>query len=255
MKPELVKKIKSQFGLNIYETKVWLALLSKGIASAGEIAKISEIPRSRTYDVLESLEKMGFAISKIGKPVKYIAVKPNLVIEKIKRDEMQKVSEKIDVLSNIKDTAEYKELESLFNTKTQLINKNEFSGTINGRLNLNSHILELVEDAKKEISICMPASFVSEKARVFSNLLKKAKESGIKLNIALSGSAEEIKKINEKFSIKAKQTNIDAFFFIKDSNEILFMLDKNTGENQSAIWLNSDFFVPAISNLFKTAVK
>jgi len=80
MKPELVKRIKEFFGLNIYETKVWLALLSKGIASAGEVADLSGVPRSRTYDVIESLEKAGFAIVKIGKPVKYIAVKPTEVI-------------------------------------------------------------------------------------------------------------------------------------------------------------------------------
>ena len=81
IKQELVKRIKEFFNLNIYETKVWLALLSKGIASAGEIAEISGVPRSRTYDVLESLEKRGFAIVKIGKPVKYISVKPTEVIE------------------------------------------------------------------------------------------------------------------------------------------------------------------------------
>ena len=84
IKPELVKKIRSHFNLNIYETKVWLALLSKGVASAGEIAEMSGVPRSRTYDVLESLEKAGFAISKLGKPVKYIAVKPTTVVEKTK---------------------------------------------------------------------------------------------------------------------------------------------------------------------------
>ena len=48
VKPELVKQIKEYFNLNIYETKVWIALLSKGIASAGEIAELSGVPRSRT---------------------------------------------------------------------------------------------------------------------------------------------------------------------------------------------------------------
>ena len=72
-KQELVKKIKEYFNLNIYETKVWLALLSKGVASAGEVAELSGVPRSRTYDVLESLEKQGFAMMKLGKPVKYIS--------------------------------------------------------------------------------------------------------------------------------------------------------------------------------------
>src|SRR3989339_520728 len=70
LKQDLIGKIKDYFDLNIYETKVWLALLGKGIASAGEVASISRVPRSRTYDVLESLEKKGFAIVKIGNTVK-----------------------------------------------------------------------------------------------------------------------------------------------------------------------------------------
>ena len=83
VKPDMVKKVKEYFNLNIYETKVWLALLSKGIVTAGETAELSGVPRSRTYDVLESLEKRWFAIVKFGKPVKYIAVDPNAVLEKM----------------------------------------------------------------------------------------------------------------------------------------------------------------------------
>ena len=103
-KPELVKRVRDYFNLNIYETKVWLALLSKGIASAGEIAELSGVPRSRTYDVLESLEKRGFAITKIGKPVKYISVKPTEVIEKMKSKTMHEANEKVKSLSGLKDT-------------------------------------------------------------------------------------------------------------------------------------------------------
>ncbi|MDO8517120.1 MAG: helix-turn-helix domain-containing protein, partial [Nanoarchaeota archaeon] len=51
LKNELTNKIKGYFDLNIYETKVWIALLQKGISTAGEIAEISGVPRSRTYDV------------------------------------------------------------------------------------------------------------------------------------------------------------------------------------------------------------
>ena len=58
---DLIKKVKYHFALNIYESKVWVALISKSIASVGEIAEISGVPRSRVYDVLESLEKKGRA--------------------------------------------------------------------------------------------------------------------------------------------------------------------------------------------------
>ena len=76
IKQELINKIKDYFDLNIYEVKIWTALLSRGIAAAGELSDISNVPRSRSYDVLESLEKKGFVMMKLGKPIKYIAVQP-----------------------------------------------------------------------------------------------------------------------------------------------------------------------------------
>ena len=54
VKEEFLKKLRSSFDLNIYEVKIWTALLSKGIATAGELSDISDVPRSRCYDVLET---------------------------------------------------------------------------------------------------------------------------------------------------------------------------------------------------------
>ena len=131
VKQELVRKIKDYFDLNIYETKVWLALLTKGIVSAGEAAELSGVPRSRTYDVLESMEKRGFAIVKIGKPVKYIAVEPNTILEKMKTSVMGDAHDRVKSLSNLKNTAEYTELEQLHKTgispiKTEEVSAEEF---------------------------------------------------------------------------------------------------------------------------------
>src|SRR4030042_5473164 len=130
---DLVHKIKDYFDLNIYETKVWLALLGKGVASAGEIAEISGVPRSRTYDVLEGLEKQGFAIMKLGKPVKYIAVKPNVIIEKLKSNTIKNADEKIKILGDLKETKEYTELEQLYDVGIQPIRHEDISGAIKGK--------------------------------------------------------------------------------------------------------------------------
>ena len=153
LKPELVKKIKIYFDLNIYETKVWLALLSKGISSAGEIAEISNVPRSRTYDVLESLEKRGFVIQKLGKPVRYIAVKPGIVIEKLKNNTTKFAEERIKTLSGLKDTTEYKELQELHKTGIEPIKNHELSTSIKGRSNLYLQMRAVMESAQNSISI------------------------------------------------------------------------------------------------------
>ena len=86
VKEDFLKKLKVSFNLNIYEVKIWTALLSKGVSSAGELSDISNVPRSRSYDVLESLEKKGFVVMKIGKPIKYLAVEPKEVIERVKKN-------------------------------------------------------------------------------------------------------------------------------------------------------------------------
>ncbi len=255
IKPELVKKIKNHFDLNIYETKVWLALLSKGIASAGEIAEISGVPRSRTYDVLESLEKRGFAISKIGKPVKYLAVNPNSVVEKLKSNAIKIINEKIKVLSNLKDTPEYQELETLHNSKLNSIRKQEISGTLKGGSNINSHIFELIESAKKEVIICSSTKEIFSKIRFFSALFEKLKNRKIRVNLALNGPIQDIKKISERFNVNAIKFPVKSNFFVIDQEQVVLMLAQKENNEDLAIWFNSEFFASALSYLFNIAVK
>ena len=256
IKSELVYQIKEHFNLNIYETKVWIALLGKGIASAGEIAEMSGVPRSRTYDVLESLEKQGFAIMKLGKPVKYIAVKPNVIIEKLKSNTQRHAEEKIKSISKLKETAEYSELEQLYNVGIEPVKHEDISGAIKGRLTIYNHIKEVLENAKKEVIICTSVNELLGKSRFFSLLFDRLKKSSIKIKVALSGDEKEIAKINGKFRIKAKHLDIDARFFIADNDQVLFMiLNSESPEDEIAIWLNTPFFASALSFMFGQAMK
>ena len=255
MSQDIVKKVKDFFELNIYETKVWLALLSKGISSAGEIAEMSGVPRSRTYDVLESLEKQGFAIAKIGKPVKYIAVRPEVVIEKLKRNISYNADERVKTLSNLKDTKEYKELQELHNSGSSPIKQNDLSGIIRGRLNLYSHIREMLENSEKECMICMPALDLESKSRIFSGLFERLKKSGVSVTMALHGTDADIKRVADKFKVKPEKIELSAKFFISDRKQVLFIISGAHEEEEVGIWLNSEFFSSSLSFLFELALK
>jgi len=254
--PQLVKQIKEYFNLNIYETKVWLALLGRGVASAGEIAELSGVPRSRTYDVLESLEKSGFAVMKLGKPVKYIAVKPNVIIEKLKSNTLRNADEKLKVLSKLKQTKEYSELEQLYNVGIEPIRQEDISGAIKGKSTIYNHIKEILESAQKEVLICTSVNEIIAKSRFYSQVFDRLNKANIKIKIALSGEEKDIKKINNKFKIKAKQLGIDARFYIADNDQILFIISKgNMPDEEIAVWLNTPFFTSALSFMFEQAVK
>ena len=255
IKQELVKRIKEYFNLNIYETKVWIALLSRGIASAGEIATISGVPRSRTYDVLESLEKRGFAIVKIGKPVKYIAVKPVEVLEKMKLKTMQDAQDKVKNLSTLKETSEYEELEKLHNTGISPIKSHEITGSLKGRSNLITRIRELIQNSKKEVFISTSVLDFEDKSRVLVPAIEQALKNNVKIKIALSGPADKIKKVSARFNIKALTTNSEARLYISDKQEALFMITPENSDEEVGVWLNSQFFADSFSRIVEGSLK
>ena len=255
IKQELVKRIKEYFDLNIYETKVWIALLSRGVASAGEVAELSGVPRSRTYDVLESLEKRGFAIIKIGKPVKYIAVKPTEVIEKIKTNTLNAAQEKVKSLSGLKNTQEYAELEELHNSGISPIKSHEITGSLRGRSNVVSRIRELLENAEKEVLICTSVLDFEDKSRVFLPTIEKLIKKNVKVKLALSGEADKIKKVTAKYAIKIRATDLNARVFIADKKEVLFMVTPLNSEDEMGVWLNSPFFTSYLYNMIENSLR
>ena len=254
VKQELVNKIKDYFELNIYETKVWLALLGKGAATAGEIAKISGVPRSRTYDVLESLEKKGFAIVKIGKPIKYLGVKPNMIIEKMKKDVKKNAEEKVDVLSKIKDSEEYDKLQALYNEGINPIKREDLSASLKGRSNISNYLREILNEAKSEVIICTHAQEMNAKLKLFKNTIDSLKENNVKVIVALSGNEGVIDKISKELGIKIEKIDVKAKFFIIDRAQILFYLSQRDDAEDIAIWLNSSFFVNSMIAMFEKAI-
>lgn len=254
VKQELVNKIKDYFELNIYETKVWLALLGKGSATAGEIAKISGVPRSRTYDVLESLEKKGFAIIKIGKPIKYLGVKPNMIIEKMKKDVKKNAEEKVNILSKIKNSKEYDKLQELYNEGINPIKREELSASLKGRSNISNYLREILNQAKQEVIICTHAQEMNSKLKLFKNTIESLKENNVAVLVALSGNDELINKISKELGVSVEKIDVKAKFFIVDRTQILFYLSQRDDAEDIAIWLNSSFFVNSMIAMFEKAI-
>ena len=255
IKNELVKRIRAYFDLNIYETKVWLALLSKGISSAGEIAEISSVPRSRTYDVLESLEKRGFVIQKLGKPVRYLAVKPEVVIEKLKNNTMKNAEEKIKTLSKLKDTQEYEELKELHKTGFEPIKNHELSTSIKGRNNLYAQIRDVMENAETSIHLASSAFELNSRQKMFKEIFDKLKKRKVDIKIIVSDSEQEAAKLSKKFGLEIKSKNINARFVIADKRELIFTIKPHSTHEDFdyGVWINSEYFTSSLAYMFELA--
>lgn len=255
VKKEMIAKIKDYFDLNIYETKVWLALLNKGSASAGEIATDSGVPRSRTYDVLESLEKKGFAIVKLGKPVKYLGVKPKIILEKLKNNVRSDADERVKALGTLRETDEFKQLEELYNVGINPVRREDLSASIKGRSTIANHLREIIESAETEVIICMSAEEIKDKERLFEDSFEELKKRNVDIKMALFGDSKIIEELRGSFGLEIKEIKIDSKFFIVDRKEVLFFLNKESRKNDQAIWINSEFFSLGFAQLFDVAIK
>jgi len=247
------------FGLNTYESKLWTALLSRGVSTAGELSDIANVPRSRSYDVLESLEKKGFIITKLGKPIKYIAVPPEEVLERVKRRYNQEAEEKRQLLDEIKSSKVLKELELLHNQGIELIDPSDLAGSIKGRTNVYNHLDSMIRKAEKNVILMTTTSGLIRKVDSLKKSLEKAAEKGVKIRIAAPLTKEAIKAAKKisKFA-EIRHTDEKARFCLVDETDLTFMLlnDKEVNSSyDSAVWVKTQLFSTLVNSFFNSQWK
>jgi len=259
VKKDFLMKLKD-FGLNSYESKLWTALLSRGISTAGELSDIANVPRSRSYDVLESLEKKGFIIMKVGKPIKYIAIQPEEVVERIKKKIEEDTIYKRKLIDSMKSAGILNELNLLFKNGIKMVEPNELSGSLKGRQNSYNHLELLMKEAKNNIVLMTTIEGLERKHKSFKKVFKKLNDKGVKIKIAAPINpnsqkiAEELSKIAELRNIN----HIQARFCVIDNKDFWFMAldDKDVHPTYDlGIWIKTPFFASAMTKMFDSVWK
>jgi HTH-type transcriptional regulator, sugar sensing transcriptional regulator len=257
-KEEFLGRLRKIFDLNLYEVKVWAALLSRRQSTAGELSSISDVPRSRTYDILESLEKKGFIVMKLGKPIKFVALKPEEVVERVKKNLIVQAKEKSQRLEKLKGEDVLEELNTLFNDGVKFIDSTDLSGSIKGRQNLYNHLDMLIRGAEQRIVFSTTPEGLNRKIEVLLPSLEKAKKRGVSIKIAapITSANKSVAKELQKVAEVRNCQELRARFIVIDSKELMFMVlddDKSHPSYDLGIWINTEFFAKALEDLFNIA--
>ncbi|MAE42278.1 hypothetical protein CMO93_00790 [Candidatus Woesearchaeota archaeon] len=259
VKEEFLSKLRRYFSLNLYEVKIWTALLSRGVSTAGELSDIANVPRSRSYDVLESLEKKGFVVMKLGKPIKYLAVPPKEVLERVKKNVNDDAKEQIKRLEDLKKTEVVNELNTLHSQGIELVEPADLSGSLRGRHNLYNHLELTIRNAENSVDIMTTSQGLMRKIEGFKPTFEKLKKRGVKIRIAAPLTKETIGAVKDISGVsEVRNTDTKARFVIVDGKEIVFMIMDDNEVHPTydvGIWVNTPFFSSALGNLFNTAWK
>ena len=258
VKEEFLNMLRQYFSLNLYEVKIWTALLSRKVATAGELSDLAIVPRSRTYDVLESLEKKGFVMVKLGKPIKYIAISPKDVIDRVKKRVAEKSEEKINKLESLRESDVLQDLEQLHEQGIQLVEPSDLSGALKGRYNLYNHLEAMVKNAEEEVILMTTSTGFLRKVEALRGVFEVLVERGVSIKIACP-KTEKTEKIREELKDIAEirfTDEIEARFCVIDGEEVLFMTlnDKDIYPAYDiGVWVNTPFFAQALQQLFEVA--
>ncbi|HLC49870.1 MAG TPA: helix-turn-helix domain-containing protein [Candidatus Nanoarchaeia archaeon] len=259
VKEEFLSRLRRNFALNLYEVKIWTALLSRGVSTAGELSDIANVPRSRSYDVLESLEKKGFVVMKLGKPIKYIAVPPKEVVERVKKNVEAHAKDELKKLSDLKNTDVIEELSTLHTQGVELVEPADLSGSLRGRHNLYNHLELTIRNAEESVTLMTTTQGFIRKVEGFLPTFEKLKKRGVRVRIAAPITKEAMPAMKELQGIaEVRNTDTKARFCIVDGKEIIFMvLDDNEVHPtyDVGIWVNTPFFASAMEDLFELAWK
>ena len=259
VKEEFLSRLRRNFALNLYEVKIWTALLSRGVSTAGELSDIANVPRSRSYDVMESLEKKGFVVMKLGKPIKYIAVPPKEVVERVKKNVEAHAKDELKKLSDLKNTDVIEELSTLHTQGVELVEPADLSGSLRGRHNLYNHLELTIRNAEESVTLMTTTQGFIRKVEGFLPTFEKLKKRGVRVRIAAPITKEAMPAMKELQGIaEVRNTDTKARFCIVDGKEIIFMvLDDNEVHPtyDVGIWVNTPFFASAMEDLFELAWK
>ncbi|MCX8178214.1 MAG: hypothetical protein N3D75_00050 [Candidatus Aenigmarchaeota archaeon] len=245
--PQLMDTLKG-IGLNLYERKLWVALLAKGVATAGELSTITNVPRSRTYDVLQTLAEKGYVILQSSKPLKYVAVPPAEALERVKLKLKQDFEMRMDRIDRLKASSLLQELEAIHKQGLTTVSPEDISGSLKGRYSVLQQLDSMFKSATNSVNIVTTPAGLNELYENHYTMLKNLKNKGIEIKIAskiddtCSEALKALQEVAEIRKISDEKVSIGGKFFIVDGQQTMMSLSHpETNDTQHMMfWTKSE---------------
>lgn len=220
-----IKMLLRKTGLTDYEVNAYLVLLEKGALTAKQVSYGAQIPYSKVYQTLNSLEKKGWIEVTRKRPSKYFPKSPETALKTTKT-----------IIENEWLQIEKAIADELMPSYEKIKTREKYDiWILRGLLNIVSKFKEMVKNCRQELLIAFPSikeeflldsyqllhSFIGEKVQVRFMVSK-----GLNENVYRT-----LSKVGE-VRRKAKMFGGGA---ISDGDEVLLLFSDERGE-VTAIW-------------------
>ena len=234
-------------GLSEYESQAYIANISLVSGTGTELSLASNVPRSKIYEVLKSLEKKGFIEIIQGRPLKFNVIPPHEVFEKSRNQ----IKEQLDDAEN--------ELNFIY--ENQIPNIPAPMWLIHGPEKNMKKEIEIIARAQKSLFILEGLIF-NDEAPKLKQSLNKAIERGVHTKVILApfcnidnDKIDIVKEIGElNCEMKIFQVPLIKII-VRDEKEMLITVcnikeNKIISQTAIGIWNQHTEFIQAVSGLY-----
>ena len=226
--PRDIEDLMKKLGLTINEVKVYMLLLNSGPLTAKEVSDYGEVPFSKVYLVLKSLEDKGWISSLRQRPLKYVALAPE---EAVKKAKVHKEEEWEETASKIIPV-----LKPLY--EARVVSETPEIWIVRGEKNISSKVIDLVLKSHYELLLALHAKIESlfERVQFIDRMLSSYTHTHIRVLIPrdLVDEAECFRSFGAELRYR------DSMFgggVISDTREALLLLGEKE-KISAAIWSN-----------------
>lgn len=145
-------------GLTEYESKVYLAMLEKHSSTASELSKLSGVPRTRIYDILDRMARSGLCIELLGKEKKYQAISPDAAIQRFLEFQKAEFAVKEKTAATLADDLKARFEKGLLNNDPL-----NYIELLRDPQQVSRRVMDLVTNAQKEILVFVKPPFSNPK--------------------------------------------------------------------------------------------
>lgn len=247
IKKNIIEEI-SRFGITPDESKIYLFLSKSDPKTANEVSKLLKLPRTKTYNLLATLQNKGIVNTIFGKPNKFEAMPLENAIQFLLDSERNRIYELASTSKEL--LLSWNKLPSS-NTKEEMLSGNRLQ-ILQGKNSILEKIKQLIQTTKREILVL---GSQNDYLRFYhTDFFKIIRNTKANLKILTSFSektkyifdplpSKKIKKFNENLE--------DLFFIIKDDHEIIFFITLNQdNDNIIALWSDSKTLINSLKLTF-----
>lgn len=237
-----------EFDLNSYEIKIWKCLLQNGVSTAGDLSEQTDVPRSRSYDVLESLEKKGFVVQQIGKPIKYLAVPPREVLRRVKGEVRADAEDRVSHLDGLQDSDLLRQLQELYESDMDPSDADDIIQHAASQRATKKRLATLIRNAEDNVRIVTHNPGLYDDTS-FTNAFSTLSHRDIPVQILTASQFPDDLPSN----VAVQEHDIDAEFALIDDSDAFIYITNPSHTEAKGMTLNAPFFTNALRGLFDNA--